>query len=70
MAEQMFQVLALLAFAVGRQSFTSYQPRMYIDPGAGSLAIQAIGAGIIAVLSTVTRVRRFVRSAVERLRRK
>jgi hypothetical protein len=43
---------------------------MYIDPGAGSLAIQVLGAGIIAVLSTVTRVRGFVRGVVDRFRRK
>jgi hypothetical protein len=43
---------------------------MYIDPGAGSLAIQVIGAGVIAVLSTFARVRSFARGMVERLRRK
>jgi hypothetical protein len=43
---------------------------MYIDPGAGSIAIQIIGAGVVAVLSTVSRVRVAVRGLWSRLRRK
>jgi hypothetical protein len=43
---------------------------MYIDPGAGSIAIQVIGAGLIALLSAVGKVRSAVRSFVNRLREK
>jgi hypothetical protein len=43
---------------------------MYIDPGAGSIAIQVIGAGLVAVLSTMSRVRSLVRALMDRLRGK
>ena len=49
---------------------TIYQVCMYIDPGAGSIAIQIIGAGLVAVLSTVSRVRVAVRGLWGRLRGK
>lgn len=43
---------------------------MYIDPGAGSVAFQIIGASVIAALSTITRLRVAVRGLLGRLRRK
>jgi hypothetical protein len=35
---------------------------MYIDPGAGSLLLQVLAAGIISVVATVGRVRTAVKS--------
>jgi hypothetical protein len=43
---------------------------MYIDPGAGSIAFQILGASVIAALSMISRVRAAVRGMFERLRRK
>ena len=43
---------------------------MYIDPGAGSVAFQILGAAAIAVLSTVSQVRAAVRGWFNQLRRK
>lgn len=43
---------------------------MYIDPGAGSVAFQILGASIIAALSMVSRVRMAVRGLFDRLRHK
>ena len=42
---------------------------MYIDPGAGSIVIQAVSAVVIAAAASMGRVRRFVASVVERFRR-
>ena len=43
---------------------------MYIDPSAGSIAIQVIAAGLVAVLSTMSRARAAVQSLWGRLRGK
>jgi hypothetical protein len=43
---------------------------MYIDPGAGSVAFQILGASIIAALSTISRVRVAVRGLLGRIRGK
>lgn len=43
---------------------------MYIDPGAGSVAFQILGASVIAALSTIARVRVAVRGLLGRFRRK
>jgi hypothetical protein len=43
---------------------------MYIDPGAGSVAFQILGASLIAALSTISRVRVAVRGLFDRFRRK
>ena len=43
---------------------------MYIDPGAGSIAFQILGASVIAALSMVSRVRVAVRGVLDRFRRK
>lgn len=43
---------------------------MYIDPGAGSVAFQIIGAAAIAVLATLSQVRATVRGWIARLRGK
>lgn len=43
---------------------------MYIDPGAGSIAFQILGASVIAALSTMSRVRAAVRDLLGRLWRK
>jgi len=43
---------------------------MYIDPGAGSVAFQILGAAIIAGLSTLSRVRVAVRGFFGRFRTK
>ena len=43
---------------------------MYIDPGAGSVAFQILGAAAIAALSAISQVRATVRGWFSRLRRK
>jgi len=43
---------------------------MYIDPGAGSIAFQILGAALIAGLSTLSRVRGAMRGFWDRLRNK
>ena len=43
---------------------------MYIDPGAGSVAFQIIGASVIAALSMVSRVRVAIRGLLDRIRHK
>jgi hypothetical protein len=45
-------------------------PTMYIDPGAGSVAFQILGAVIIAGLSTLSRVRMAMRGFFDRFRTK
>lgn len=39
---------------------------MYIDPGAGSLLMQALGGALIALVASLGRVRRFVRRLFKR----
>ncbi|HKG94837.1 MAG TPA: hypothetical protein VKA84_23180 [Gemmatimonadaceae bacterium] len=43
---------------------------MYIDPGAGSILLQVIGAGVVAVAATFSQVRRSVSSIWHRWRGK
>ena len=43
---------------------------MYIDPGAGSILVQVIGAGVVAVAATFSQVRRHVSAIWQRLRGK
>jgi hypothetical protein len=42
---------------------------MYIDPGAGSIVIQAVSAVVIAGLASFSRVRRFFSDFKDRFKR-
>lgn len=41
---------------------------MYIDPGAGSIVIQVVGAALIAVAAMFAQVKSFVRRLLRRKR--
>jgi len=43
---------------------------MYIDPGAGSILLQVVGASVVAVAASFSRVRHAIGSFVRRIRRK
>ena len=42
---------------------------MYIDPGAGSLIIQAVTAVVIGVAASMSRVRRFFSNLADKFKR-
>jgi hypothetical protein len=41
---------------------------MYLDPGAGSLVVQVLSAGVLTALGSLGRVRRFFASLLRRRR--
>ena len=49
---------------------TAEETRMYIDPGAGSLLLQVLAAGVISALATVSKVRATLKAFVRGLLRR